>query len=130
MKGDFMNTITNFFTEAPSITGMFYAIIGVSLLGILLFNFLPRKIALKLFIPYRIVSHRATLHKKDNKEYDWSAALKKQSILLLAVFVLSVAILFLTSLYGTMVANIGIVALVFFFIIGSFWVDPTKKVGF
>lgn len=29
-----------------------------------------------------------------------------------------------------MVANIGLVALVFLFIIGSFWVDPTKKVGF
>ena len=125
--GGFMDLIRSFFIEAPNAIEIYYLVLGISLLGIILYNVLPERIALKLFIPYRIVAYRATLHKNEKKEYDWSKALNRQSILLLIVFVYSIIILLLTHLYGAIVAKVGLGILAFLFIIGAFWIDPVKN---
>lgn len=121
-----MENIMNFFTEAPTLVEAYYVIIAICLLGIFIFTFLPESIALKLFIPYRLISHRSFLHKKEQREYDWASALRKQSILLLAAAFLSVLILLFTSFYGRIVAKVGLGILAVLFIGGGIWIDPAR----
>lgn len=122
-----MDLITSFFTETPTITEMYYVILGLSLLGFFVFRFLPEKTALKLFVPYQLISHRAFLHKKDKREYNWSIALRRQSIVLLGVASISILILVLANMYGTIVSKVGLGVLAIVVLLGALWVDPARN---
>lgn len=121
-----MEIIKKIFTEAPNLMEAYYIIIAIALLGGFIFTFLPEKIALKLFIPYQLVSHRAFLHQKEKKSLNWSKALKRQRLLLLFLAFLATLILVLSSFYGQILAKIGLAILAASVIIGGYWVNPTK----
>lgn len=122
-----MELITDLFTKTPSIIEVYYIILGVSFIGFILFGLFPEQIALKLFIPYRQVVVQSHKHKKKKKEYNWSQALKRQSILLLVIFIYSIAVLLLTNLYGVNIAKIGLGILALIIILGGIWVDPVIR---
>lgn len=112
--------IEKFFTEAPTIIELFYLIAGISLVGSLLFNFLPEEKALQWFVTYRG-------YERKKEEYDWTATLRRQTIFLFTIFIYSVIILLLSAFSGEGVAKIGGIILVVLVFIAIFWLEPVKK---
>lgn len=115
-----MDIIIKFFTEAPNIIEMFYVIIGVSLLGIFIFHFLPEEKALKWLITY-------WGYYSKREKYDWVKTLRKNTVFLLMIFIYSFFILIFTYVFGKIIAEIGIWILAVLVFIGSFWLYPVKK---
>lgn len=122
-----MDIIKDFFTEGPNSIEFFYLVLVLSFIGFVLFKRLPERIALKFFVPYRMVTYRTTGDRPMNKDYDWTKALNRQSILLLIICIFSMFVLFLSNVYGIIVAKVALGILALLAMIGGYWIDPARK---
>lgn len=115
-----MDIINKFFTETPSVIGMFYIIIGISLLGIFIFKFFPEEKALKWLISYGG-------YYPEREKYDWSKTLKRRTVFLFIILIYCILILSLSYLFSKTIAKIGIGILAIFVLIGSFFLEAVEK---